>query len=67
MNSGIKDTVAFALADYVPSDPEPVAIQLRQLWLQFEPKSMGGIKAEQRELQETTGIPVPVLRVIGAE
>ena len=42
MNNEIQDTIALALADYVPSDPEPVAIQLRQLWLQFEPKSMVG-------------------------
>lgn len=33
----------------------------------FEPKSIGGIKAELRELQETLGIPVPVLKSIGKE
>lgn len=67
MKTQIKDNVALTLAGYVPSNPEPTAIKLRQLWIKFEPKSMGGIKAEQRELQETMGIPVPVLRAIGAE
>lgn len=33
----------------------------------FEPKSIGGIKAELREQQETLGIPVPVLKSMGKE
>ena len=53
------------LARYDPGAPEATAAALRTLWLQFEPKSMAGIKAEQRSQQETVGIPVPVLRTIG--
>jgi 3-methyladenine DNA glycosylase AlkD len=55
------------LAAYDPHAPHLGADELRQLWLQFEPKSMAGIKAEQREQQETVGIPIPVLRLIGQE
>ncbi len=53
------------LAAYDPAAPRPTAAQLRELWLQFEPKSVGGIKAEQRELQETVGTPIPALQGIG--
>ena len=42
-------------------------IACRAVWLQFEPKSVAGIKAELREQQETAGTPVPVLREIGKE
>jgi 3-methyladenine DNA glycosylase AlkD len=45
--------------------PRVTADHLRDLWLQFEPKSIEGIKAELREQQETVGIPVPVLKPIG--
>jgi 3-methyladenine DNA glycosylase AlkD len=55
------------LEAYESESPGVTAEGLRDLWLQFEPKSMGGIKAEQREKQETVGIPVPVLRTIGKE
>ncbi len=50
---------------YDPSAPQSTADSLRELWLQFEPKSIEGIKAELREQQETAGIPVPVLKAIG--
>jgi len=53
------------LMGYDPTVPRTTADQLRHLWLQFEPKSIGGIKAELREQQETVGIPVPVLKQIG--
>ena len=53
------------LAVYDPSEPQVTADKLRELWLQFEPKSVAGIKAELRERQETAGIPVPVLKSIG--
>lgn len=61
------DRVKSILADYDPAAPGASAAVLRDLWLQFEPKSMAGIKAEQREKQETVGIPVEVLRGIGKE
>jgi 3-methyladenine DNA glycosylase AlkD len=63
----IKHKVASILAEYNPTEPEVTAARLRDFWLQFEPKSMGGIKAEQRQQQETVGIPVPVLQAIGQE
>jgi 3-methyladenine DNA glycosylase AlkD len=53
------------LTTYDPTAPRSAADALRELWLQFEPKSIEGIKAEQREQQETIGIPVPVLKSIG--
>jgi len=53
------------LMAYDPTMPRVTANHLRDLWLQFEPKSIEGIKAELREQQETVGIPVPVLKPIG--
>ena len=61
------DRVVPILAAYDPAAPGDTADALRDLWLQFEPKSIAGIKAEQREQQETVGVPVPVLRSIGKE
>jgi 3-methyladenine DNA glycosylase AlkD len=61
------DQVAPILTAYDPSAPGDTADALRDLWLQFEPKSAAGIKAEQRKQQETIGIPVSVLRSIGKE
>jgi len=63
----LADQVGAILAAYDPAAPRATADALRGLWLQFEPKSVAGIKAEQREQQETVGIPVPVLRSIGKE
>ncbi len=67
MKTEIKTKVTVILADYTPSEPEETAAKLREFWLQFEPRSMGGVKAELRQKQETAGTPVPVLRAIGAE
>ena len=53
------------LTAYEPTAPRVTADSLRNLWLQYEPKSVEGIKAELRERQETVGIPVPVLKSIG--
>ena len=55
------------VAAYDPAEPRPTADGLRDLWLRFEPRSMAGIKAGQREQQETVGIPVPVLKSIARE
>ncbi|MBN1964857.1 MAG: DNA alkylation repair protein [Anaerolineae bacterium] len=60
----IQAEVEEILRSYDFSAPEATAARLRDLWLRFEPKSIEGIKAEQRALQETVGIPVPVLRDI---
>jgi hypothetical protein len=61
----IADPLGRILAAYDPTAPHATADDLRHLWLQFEPKSMAGIKAELRERQETVGIPVAALRSIG--
>lgn len=53
------------LSAYNPASSANTANALRDLWLQFEPKSIEGIKAELRQQQETVGIPVPVLKTIG--
>lgn len=65
MPPDIKQQVEPILAAYDPATPQATAGALRALWLQFEPKSIQGIKAEHRERQETVGIPVDVLRAIG--
>jgi len=67
MIAQIADQVGPILAAYDPAVPHATADALRGLWLQFEPKSVAGIKAEQREQQETVGTPVAVLRSIGQE
>ena len=64
MEIDITKHVGDLLADYSPDLPEITADGLRDLWLKFEPKSIEGIKAEQRQQQETVGIPVPVLKAI---
>jgi hypothetical protein len=63
----IADALRPLIAAYDPRAPGATADGLRNLWLQFEPKSMAGIKVELREQQETVGIPVPVLKAIGKE
>lgn len=65
MKPEIAHEVRQILAAYDSSAPRISADRLRTIWLQFEPKSMAGIKAEQRLQQETVGIPVPVLKSIG--
>lgn len=67
MSMGIAQQVDPILYAYDPLSPQATADALRVLWLQVDPKSMGGIKAEQRTQQETVGIPVPVLKSIGKE
>jgi 3-methyladenine DNA glycosylase AlkD len=67
MKAEIAGQVGPILAAYDPAAPSATADGLRHLWLQFEPKSVAGIKVEQREQQETVGIPVPVLKSIGKE
>jgi hypothetical protein len=63
----VKEQVASILAGYDPAAPRVTADALRELWLRFEPKSVGGIKAELREEQVTVGTPVQVLDDIGKE
>jgi 3-methyladenine DNA glycosylase AlkD len=67
MMKEIPSLVQTILTDYNPAMPSETADQLRAFWLTFTPKSIDGIKAEQRKLQETVGIPVPVLQAIGKE
>ena len=65
MESTIPSHVESLLAAYDPANPAATADDMRALWLQFEPRSVAGIKAELREQQETAGTPVPVLKSIG--
>ena len=67
MSKEVVERTRSILAAYDPADPRPTAALLRELWLEFEPKSIEVIKAEQRKEQETAGTPVPVLRAIGRE
>ena len=67
MTKEIPQEVQSILADYNPAEPAATAEALRAFWLTFDSKSIAGIKAEQREMQETVGIPVPVLQTIGQE
>lgn len=64
MNIDIAKHVSELLTDYDPQSPDATADGLRDLWLKFEPKSIDVIKSEQRQQQETIGIPVPVLKTI---
>ncbi len=66
-STDVADQVKRILVRYQPLEPRLTADALRELWLQVEPKSVAGIKAEQRRKQETVGIPVEVLRSIGRE
>jgi len=63
----MKDQLTEILSKYDPEKPKVTADELRNIWLQYEPKSIEGIKAELREQQETIGIPVPILRSIAEE
>jgi len=65
MKTEIANQITPILEGYDPAAPAATADALRDLWLQFDPKSIDVIKAEQREMQETAGIPVPVLKEIG--
>jgi 3-methyladenine DNA glycosylase AlkD len=67
MTAEIASQVASIVVAYDPATPHATADRLRDLWLQFEPKSIEVIKEEQRKQQETVGIPVPVLKSIGKE
>ena len=64
MDIDIPKHVSELLTDYDPKSPKFTADSLRDLWLKFEPKSIDVIKAEQRQQQETVGIPVPILKAI---
>jgi 3-methyladenine DNA glycosylase AlkD len=66
-NSELISQVERILQTYDPAAPQAAAEQLRELWLQFDPKSIVVIKAYLREKQETIGIPVPVLKSIGKQ
>lgn len=67
MKDELAEHLAEILLKYDPEKPREVAGRLRNLWLQYEPKSIEVIKAELRKQQETIGIPVPVLKSIGEE
>lgn len=67
MESVNKEHIAHILTTHISSDPAATADALRELWMQFTPKSIAVIKAEQRAEQETLGIPVPILKTIGKE
>ena len=67
MKAEIAKQVNQLIETYDPAEPGLTAASLRNLWLQYEPKSIAGIKAELRAQQETVGIPVPVLKTIGRE
>ena len=67
MTKEIPLQVQSILSDYDHAAPAVTADALREFWLTFAPKSIAGIKAEQRDMQETVGIPVPVLQKMGQE
>ena len=67
MKNQIRTQLPPLLAAYNPADPTATAAQLRDLWLQAEPKSTAGVTAEQRAQQEHVGTPVAALKLIGKE
>jgi hypothetical protein len=67
MKDKLAEQLATTLLMYAPEKPKNTADELRNLLLQYEPKSIEVIKAALREQQETIGIPVPILKTIGKE
>ena len=67
MTIATADQLGPIIMAYDPAAPRATADALRSLWLQFEPKSVAGIKAELRDQQETVGISIPALKAVGKE
>jgi 3-methyladenine DNA glycosylase AlkD len=67
MTMATTDQLGPIILAYDPAAPRVTADGLRSLWLQFESKSVAGIKAELRDQQETVGISIPALKAIGKE
>lgn len=65
MSEKLNEQLQIILQNYDAAQPKTAADSLRALWLQYEPKSIETIKAEQRQKQETIGTPVPVLKSMG--
>lgn len=65
MQAEIASDVKLILGQYDPADPKATADALERIWLNFEPRSTGGIKADLKKKQKTVGTPVPVLKKIG--
>jgi hypothetical protein len=58
MKAEISGHVKVLLATYEVQHPDATASALRELWLQFEPKSHNYVKAEQREQQKSENMDV---------
>ena len=56
--------VSSLVSEFDSDNPSLAADRLKDYWSQFETKSIGGIKAEKRNLQETAGALVPILKKI---
>jgi 3-methyladenine DNA glycosylase AlkD len=67
MATATADQLGPIIVAYDPDAPRATADALRSLWLQFEAKSVAGIKAELRDRQETAGISIPALKAVGKE
>src|SRR3972149_4240725 len=68
MDSDIAARTASMIKGYTSSKPEVTASALRKYWLEFESKKGSElIRAEQRAQLAAVGIPIPILKAIGAE
>ena len=67
MKDKLAEQLAATLLKYDPEKPKITADELRNLWLQYDPKSIEVINVALREQQETIGISVPILKTIGKE
>lgn len=67
MAADVATRVKASLELYTPANPTPTADALRELWMEFTPKSTGFAKAELLEEQETIGISIPDLKSIAKE
>lgn len=67
MKDRIREQVQDIFTTATGQDFQRLADGLEEIWLEYDPKSIGGIKEEDREKQKITGAPVKVLRSIGAE
>ncbi len=67
MKDRIREQVRDIFSHISPLDHHAVAQALQEIWLEYDPKSLAGIKEEDRKKHKMTGAPVKVLRSIGEE
>jgi len=67
MKDRIREQVRDIFSHISPHNQPTIAEALQDIWLEYDPKSIGGIKEKDRIKHKITGAPVKVLRSIGEE